>query len=165
MRLLSWLCLFAAVIGSGAFIAATAPELPLQVSSHFGSGGRASGWMSRDAYLTATLAMAVLLPLAIAVLLTIVPHVMRRGINIPHRDYWLADVRRNQTVATLGVFACWLGCMLAIFFAAIHYTILEANASVPAQLPAPLFITVMACFFAATVLWVGALHLRFRVPH
>jgi hypothetical protein len=164
MRLLSWLCLTAAVIASGAFIAATVPQLPAHVSSHFVSDGRANGWMTRDAYLTSTLAMAVLLPMAVAGLLSVVPRVGRRGLSIPHRDYWFASDRRDKTAATLGVFACWLGVMLAIFFAAIHYTILEANASVPARLPAMLFFVVMACFFAAMLLWVGALHVRFRKP-
>jgi len=165
MRLLSWLCLLAVVIASGAFIAASSSQLPPQVSSHFGGDGRANGWMPRDAYLNVTLALAVVLPLAVAALLSFAPHVLHRGLGIPHRDHWLADARRHATLAALGMFGCGLGCILAIFLGAIHYTVLEANAVVPARLPAGLFVTVMGCFFAAMLAWVGALHLRFRRPH
>jgi uncharacterized membrane protein len=164
MRTLAWLCLLAAIIASAAFIIGTTPQLPARVSSHFAGDGHASGWMTRDDYLALTLALAVVVPLVVAALLSFMPRLVKRGLNIPHRGYWLAGDRRAKTVATLGVFACWLGCMLTLFFSAIHYTIIKANATLPAQLPA-LFFIVMGCFFAAMLLWAAALHARFRTPH
>ena len=51
------------------------------------------------------------------------------------------------------------------FIAGLHYTILEANTSVPPQLPAPLFWSVLGGFIAATLSCQALFYLRFRTPH
>jgi hypothetical protein len=49
-----------------------------------------------------------------------------------------------------------------IFIAALHYTILEANTSVPPQLPAPLLWSVLGGFVGAVLSWQALFYLRFR---
>jgi hypothetical protein len=146
----------------GAFITATTGQLPARVASHFGAGDLPNGWMSRDGYLVFMLGFGLLLPTIVVAAIGWLPRIAPRGINIPHRDYWLAPSRRDATLAALAVHACWLGCLLVLFIAGIHYAILEANASVPARLPADLFWMLMIVFLAALALWIGALFLRFR---
>jgi hypothetical protein len=51
---------------------------------------------------------------------------------------------------------------LTVFIAALHYTILVANTSVPPQLPAPLLWTVLGGFVGAVLSWQALFYLRFR---
>jgi len=146
----------------GAFIVATTGQLPDRVASHFGAGNLANGWMTRGGYLAFMLAFALLFPVVIVGAVGWLPRVRAKSINIPHRDYWLAPSRRDATMATLASHACWLGCLLTVFIAGIHFAVLEANAAVPPRLPADFFWTLLAGFLAAVALWIGALYLRFR---
>jgi hypothetical protein len=51
---------------------------------------------------------------------------------------------------------------LTVFIAALHYTILVANTSVPPHLPAPLLWTVLGGFVGAVLSWQALFYLRFR---
>ncbi len=149
-------------IAVAAFIATTTGQLPDRVASHFAAGGLPNGWMTRDGYLAFMLAFAVLLPAIVVAGVAVVPHLSHRRIKIPHRDYWLAPERRAATFSSLASRACWLGCLIALFLAGLHYAILEANATVPPRLPADLFWTLLIALPAGIALWILMLYLRFR---
>jgi hypothetical protein len=108
------------------------------------------------------LALAILLPLAIAGFIALVPRAAPRLINLPHRAYWLAEARREQTLATLLSFGCAQGAVLTVFAAALHCVILQANTTAPPQLPGVLFVVVLVGLLAAMVAWTIALYVRFR---
>jgi hypothetical protein len=165
MRRLSLVLFVTLLIAGVAFIVGTIGQLPPRVASHFGVAGQTNGWMSRDGYALFILGFGTLFPMFIVASLAWLPHVMSRGVKLPNRDYWLAPARRGETLAALEAFGGWLGCLLVLFIAALHYTILEANTSVPPQLPATLLWTVLGGFIAATVAWQALFYLRFRTPH
>ena len=79
-----------------------------------------------------------------------------------HKSLVATRVLVAATLATLTELACWLGCLIALFIAGLHYSILVANASVPPRLPDALFWTLLTGFCAGLALWTGALYLRFR---
>jgi len=162
MQVVSILIFVLIEIVVAAFIVATTGQLPDRVASHFGAGNLPNGWMTRDGYLAFMLAFAVLLPAIVVAGVGIVPLLSPRRINIPNRAYWLAPERRGATLATLAARACWLGALIAIFLAGVHYAILEANATTPPRLPADLFWTLLIAFAAGLALWIGTLYLRFR---
>ncbi|HEX3633587.1 MAG TPA: hypothetical protein VHZ01_13845 [Casimicrobiaceae bacterium] len=162
MRRPAFLVLVALITISAAFIVATASQLPGLVASHFDSRSAANGWMTRGNYLLSMLALAILLPLAIVGFITLVTRTAPRLINLPHRAYWLAEGRREQTLATLLTFACVQGGLLTVFAAALHYVILQAHTTAPPQLPGALFVAVLLGLLAAMVAWTIALFARFR---
>jgi hypothetical protein len=162
MQRVSHLLFVLSLIVVCAFIAATTGQLPARVASHFGAGNMPNGWMSRDGYLAFMLFFALAFPIVIVAAVGWLPRIAPRAINVPHRDYWLAPVRREGTLAALASHASWLGCLLVLFIAGVHYAILEANASVPQRLPAEYFWMLMIGFLAALALWIGGLFLRFR---
>jgi hypothetical protein len=164
MRRLSLVLFVTLLIAGVAFIVGTIGQLPPRVASHFGVAGQSNAWMTRDNYLLFILGFATLFPMFIVASLAWLPHVMSRGVKLPNRDYWLAPARRGETLAALEAFGGWLGCLLTLFIAALHYTILEANTSVPPQIPAPLFWSVLGGFIAATLAWQALFYLRFRTP-
>ena len=165
MRRLALALFITLMIASTAFIVGTVGQLPPRVASHFGAAGQTNAWMSRDGYALLILGFGTLFPMFIVASLAWLPHVMSRGVKLPNRDYWLAPARRGETLAALEAFGGWLGCLPVLFIAALHYTILEANTSVPPQLPATLLSTVLGGFIAATVTWQALFYLRFRTPH
>jgi uncharacterized membrane protein len=162
MRRPALFLLVALIAVSAAFIAVTAGQLPGLVASHFDSRSGANGWLTRSQYLFWMLALAILLPLAIVGFIALVSGTAPRLINLPHRAYWLADGRREQTLAALLAFACAQAGLLTVFAAALHYVILKANATAPPQLPGALFVAVLLGLLAATVAWTIALYARFR---
>jgi len=162
MRRSAVFLLVALIALSAAFIAVTAGELPGLVASHFNSRSGANGWLTRGNYLLLMLALAILLPLVIVGFIALVSRTAPRLINLPHRTYWLAEDRREQTLATLLAFACVQGGLLTVFAAALHYVILQANTTEPPQLPGPLFVAVLLTLLAAMVAWTIALYVRFR---
>jgi hypothetical protein len=164
MRQLSLVLFATLVIASSAYIVGTIGQMPPRVAMHFASAGQGTGAVSRDFYLLLTLGFAVLLPLFIVASIAGLPLITQR-VKLPNRDYWLAPARRDETLAAVGAFGGWLGCLLTVFAAALHYTTMEANASVPPQLRAPLFYTILGGFFAAVLSWQALFYLRFRTPH
>jgi Protein of unknown function (DUF1648) len=165
MRRLSLVLFVTLLIASIAFIVGTSGQLPPRVASHFGVGGQFNAWMTREGYLLFILGFGTLFPLFIVASIAGLPHITSRGVKLPNRDYWLAPPRRGETLATLGAFGGWLGCLLTVFIAALHTMILEANTSVPPQLPLPLLWSVLGGFIAATLAWQALFYLRFRTRH
>jgi uncharacterized membrane protein len=161
MRRPALFLLVALIAVSAAFIAVTAGQLPGLVASHFDAGSGVNGWLTRSQYLFWMLVLAILLPLAIVGFIALVGTAPRL-INLPHRTYWLAEARREQTLATLLSFACAQGCVLTVFAAALHYVILQANTTAPPHLPGALFVAVLVGLLAAMVAWTIALYVRFR---
>lgn len=143
-------------------IVATTDHLPAQIASHFGAGGVANGWMSRNFYLLFMLAFAVILPIVIVLSMSVLPRWKAGGINIPNRDYWLDPARRESTLNYLTAHACWLGSLIVLFITAIHFLLIEANAAQPPRLPFQSFVTLLVLFVVALLAWMAMLALRFR---
>jgi hypothetical protein len=164
MRRLALILFITLLIASGAYIVGTSGLLPLRVAVHFGGSGQPSGSMPRDGYLLFILGFAVLFPLFIVAAIAGLPLITKEGVKLPNREYWLSPPRRDETLASVGAFGGWLGCLLTVFAAAMHYAILDANTSVPPQLSAPLFYCVLGGFLAAMLSWQALFLLRFRTP-
>jgi hypothetical protein len=162
MRRLSLLLFVTLMIASAAYIVGTNGQLPPRVAMHFGSGGQVSGSVAREGYLLLSVGFATLFPLFLVASIAGLPLISSRGVRLPNRDYWLAPARRDETLAAMGAFGGFLGCVMTVFAAAMHYVILEAHRSVPPQLPEPLFWTVLGGFFVATISWQALFFLRFR---
>ncbi len=158
-----WLFLLLLALAAG-YIIATADRLPQQVASHFGANNLPDAAMTRDFYRAYMLGFTVVFPLAIVGAIGWLPRLFPRHVNLPNRDYWLAPEQREQTLADLRALACWLGCMIVLFMAGIHFVILVANASVPPALPANLFIGIGLSFVALLALWIVILNRHFRRP-
>ena len=160
-RLASWL-LVALVLGGLAFIGMTATQLPPIVATHFGAGGAANGWMSRDGYTTFALLLTVLLPLVVFASVGWLPYRFERFVNLPHRDVWLGPAHRAETLAWLRAFGVGFALLMALLAIGLHAAILAAHAQSPPQLHEPAFIAGLVAFVAVIVGAVIAMQTRFR---
>jgi uncharacterized membrane protein len=149
---------------AAAFVFATGWSLPPTVASHFGPGGVADGFMSRQGYVTFMLAMMV----GMAVLFVWVPRFLRllpaASFNLPNRDYWLAPERRDATLDDLEGRLRWLACAVLALLAYVHWLVVQANAIQPPVLPQQEFLVGLGGFLVAVTAWIVLFLERFRRP-
>jgi len=144
-----------------ALLVRTAHLLPVRVASHFGVGGAADGWMSRSGYLAFTAAFPLVIGLVLAAVSAMVGTLPARYINIPRKDFWLIPERRALTVRIIRNRLAWLLSLMTLFFAGLHVLTVEANRSVPAQLPMGGLLLVVMAFLMALMIWVILLLMTF----
>jgi uncharacterized membrane protein len=144
-------------------VAAVWSDLPPRMASHFGADGRPNGWMSREGFFGTiavlgggTSVLLLLLPLLLAVL----PPEL---INLPNRDYWLAEERRADTIARLGRLMAWLGFATAALIALVLELAIEANLR-EGTLDNGIFIAGMGMYLLSVVLVLAAVFRSFRLP-
>lgn len=147
-----------------AVIVGSSGGLPARVATHFGAGGIANGFMSRDGYIAFMLAFAVLLPLFVVAMTGVVPRMMASPRHIPNYDYWFAPARRDASLARLASHACLIGCVLVLFMGGVHFVILDANAQAPARMAEPAFFVLLALFMVGIAVWIVRIRCMFRRP-
>jgi uncharacterized membrane protein len=146
------------------FILATVPALPDRVGTHFGAGGVADGWMTRDGYRLYMLAFAVGFAGVIVAMVGIVPRFFPAVVNVPNRAYWLAPERRTAAAAYLLAHAGLLGVLIEAVIAGVHWLVLAANSVSPPRLATAPFVALLAAFLVFLLVWLVALLRRFRLP-
>jgi hypothetical protein len=139
-------------------------RMPELLASHFGPGGRADAWMSKDLFL-----LFGLIPLAVALAVAFLGPLMVEKlppslINLPNKDFWLAPSRKAQTVAAFKSWSEGFAIGLLIFTAYVFELVFDANQSGSQQLANASFITALVVFFAFTLGWMLVLYRRFARP-
>lgn len=164
MRIGSLLAVGAPVTAAAIFVVTTGHALPIVVASHFGPGGTANGFMPHKTYVRFTLAFVVLMPLLLNLVAAAVARLPEKLVNIPNRQYWLAPERRAQAVDMLRGRMQVFAAMLVAFLCYVHWLVVRANAQSPPMLDNKRFVTGLAVFLLALILWIVALRRKFRHP-
>jgi uncharacterized membrane protein len=139
-------------------------NMPDMLASHFGPGGSADAWMSKDVFL-----LFALIPLVVSLAVAFLGPMMVEKlpaslINLPNKDYWLAPSRKAQTVAAFKSWSEWFAVGLLIFMAYVFELVFDANQSGSQQLANAPFITALITFFAFALVWMVVLYRRFQRP-
>jgi uncharacterized membrane protein len=138
------------------------PNLPEKMASHFNAFGEPDGWMSKSGFM---IFEAVILFLIIAEF-TLLPTLMEKMpaslINIPNKDYWLAEERRGQTFTIFRHYFEWFGIALLGLFIGINEFIFRANLG-KQNLSNWTWIILLA-FLLFVGIWVVKLMREFRIP-
>jgi uncharacterized membrane protein len=122
-----WFVLLVVLVVAGAYIWVSAYALPEMVAKSFDSAGNMRETMTRQSYRSLMLAVATLLPLAIAGLMTVLVHLEPDPARVPRREYWLRPENRARMYAFLAKWAIVFAMGLAIFMAALHALIVHAH--------------------------------------
>lgn len=154
----------AALLIASVFVYVTSRHLPDQVASHFGASGLANSFMTRSGYTTFMLCFVVGLPLVMAISMSGIFRCAGTAMNIPNRDYWLADIRRDSTIAFLVDYAVRLSIGLTVFLCFMHKLVVDANTRTPPALDNSAIFGALAVFLIAVTLWVVRLYFAFRLP-
>ncbi len=140
------------------------PRLPLVVAQHFGAEGQPNGWVSRDFFFT--FSWVLLLGLSAVFMLT--PRLLRRIpvslINLPHREYWLAPERKDESLRFVEIELQWMGVLTVAFIVLVLHLAIRANLNAMHRLENGPFLALLAGFVLATLLWIVQLYRRFPDP-
>ena len=157
--------IFVALLFAGAaFVVSTTAALPERVASHFGTGGHADGYMTRDGYRWFMLFFTAGFPPLIVLAIAGLPRLIPQYTNIPNREYWLAPERRAQAFDFLTTHALWFGILLVLFMCAVHWLVVQANAQHPPRLANGPFLMSLGLFLAALAVWIVTLTRQFCTP-
>ena len=162
--ILTRIIFFATLLLAGVFVYVTSQVLPDRVASHFGASGLADSFMTRSGYTTFMLCFVVAFPLVMAISLSGIFRRAGTSMNIPNRDYWLADNRRDSTVTFLVDHSVRLTIGLTVFLCFVHKLVVDANTRTPPALDNTAIINALVVFLTAVTLWVAWLYVAFRLP-
>lgn len=143
-------------------LALTVPLFPDPLATHFDAHGQPNGWMTRPQHLACAAALGFSLPGLIIGIFYTLQFLPPAWFNLPHRDYWLAPERRQETFAYLSHHGAWLAGLSLLFVASIHHLILAANQSPSRQLSNALTLMIAGFYLAGVLGWVIALLRRFQ---
>lgn len=143
---------------------ASIPLMPDRMATHFDGLGQANGWMNRWSHLAFISATGVGVPLFIVGLGRIVRYLPSSAIDLPHKDYWLADERRLETTDFLYHHLIRFASWMVTFFLALHWLIVFGNRLQPPQLPVLWIAPTVGTFLTGTLVWIIVLYRRFRSP-
>jgi hypothetical protein len=150
------------ILGAAAFVLISGSGLPPLVASHFGLGGQADGFMSRDGYLGFMVIGTVVIPFLIVVPQRIVRTIPPRLINVPNREYWLAPERIDTTLDYLRDHAVWFAVLFTALLCFVHWEVVQANMRTPARLAAVPFASGLIAYVVSVFVWIGAMFRHFR---
>lgn len=158
LRLLLLLLCWALFAG---YVWQTAAQLPERVATHFGANGAANGWMTRDGHVRFTVLMGIGSSAFVVAVFAFIRWIGDVGLNIPHKDYWLAPERRESTYEFIQRQGILFACLMLGFIAAVHRSILIANQRSPASLALREVGWIGGVFLVAVLLWVAMFVARF----
>jgi hypothetical protein len=140
----SWLVLLAVIAAAAVYIWQTTNAMPPMVASGFDAAGNAQKMTTREAYRTGVMTTAVFMPLAIALLISVLSKVSPSLISIPNRQYWLQSERVGEMQSYLAHWGIAVAIALCVFMAGMHMLVLAANAQKPPMLSQGVWMMVLA---------------------
>jgi uncharacterized membrane protein len=144
------------------YLIVSSNQLPERVATHFDMDGKPNGWMSRSSLLVLSITLGIGLPLGALLLFFGSRFLPKAFLNIPNRDYWLEDSRRQETFSYLSRQSLWLNSILVCFLMGIHFLVVQANLSPQKHLSTPVLFTFCGLFLVAIGIWVGSIFRHFN---
>ena len=141
------------------------PLLPDAVGSHFDAAGKVNGSSTtKFSYFIVYFVSLLTTSSFMLVLPSILKYLPTSSINLPHREYWLSDDRREQTLNFFNVHMSWFGVATMTLMIAIFHLTFLANLSPTKNLNVFLSWTIFGAFFLFMIGWVVVLIRRFPAP-
>jgi len=161
---LSIVLLLILFVAFGISLLASLPLLPDRMATHFGANGQPNGWMSRSQHIILMGLLGAGLPLMMLGICRTARYLPASAVNIPHRDYWMAEERRIESTEFIFEHSVWLACLCLGFVTGLHWAVVFSNRLQPVRLPLEWILADAGLFLAGVVIWVVCLYRRFRNP-
>jgi uncharacterized membrane protein len=163
MNRIAWIAFAAMLLFAIVYFAATTPNLPPLVASHFDGSGYPTAYMTRNFYTKFVFFMGVGLPIALVALLSLI-YSRASDMKMPNRDYWLAPERIALTRALLVAHGVCFGCLMVAMVCYVHWLEMNAHQTMPPHLSGRLVSAGLFVFFLVTGGWIIAMLRYFRRP-
>lgn len=136
-------------------------RLPERVASHFDLQGNPNGWMTREGTVWLMAAVGFIVPLIIFAAFNVARVVPLSCVNVPNKDYWFSQERREESLRFLAESGACCAVLLLMFLRFLHGLVIEANALQPPHFPSEPLWYAAGFFVVAEVLLVARVMLRF----
>jgi uncharacterized membrane protein len=103
------------------------PQLPERIAVHFNAKGQPDSWASRLNATILSVSLLVLIPLFFVGIGQVIRWLPSSMINLPHREFWLAPGRRDETLRWITCWMLWFSFGLAVFLVGINHLTFIAN--------------------------------------
>ncbi|RMH05273.1 MAG: DUF1648 domain-containing protein [Planctomycetota bacterium] len=103
------------------------PHMPDPAATHFGLDGEPNGWSSPASLALGqgiTVGSVLLILGGLAFLLPRLPLAL---LNVPHKDYWFAPERRQDSFRFVQAWMAWFGALTQLFLLAVFHSIHRYN--------------------------------------
>jgi uncharacterized membrane protein len=130
-----------------------AAAMPGLMATHFGASGSANGWQTKGQFFIVEivmLAVCLLIGFGIPAIIAAAPPSL---VNLPNKEFWLAPVRRDHTLAVFRIQMTWFACALLTFLIVVNQLVFNANQSVPRHLNGPQFTMALLAFLGFVAIW------------
>src|SRR5215475_101650 len=127
--------------------------VPGMMATHFGASGAANGWQTKGQFFFIELVMlgvCILIGFGVPFFISKAPPSL---INLPNKEFWLAPVRRDHTIAVLRIQMAWFACALLTFLIVVNQLVFNANEAVPHHLNGSQFTIAILTFLAFVAIW------------
>ena len=138
--------------------------LPDHVAVHFGRGGVADSWASKEWNATIFIVLETVLFLLFWFAPLLPLGVPPRFVNVPNKDYWLREENRPAFRRRFQQLMDRFGTAFFLFFLLIGVLTIQANISQPVRLNERAFLMALVLFLGYTAVWTFRLFRSFRVP-
>lgn len=130
-----------------------ATAMPGMMATHFGASGSANGWQTKGQFFVlefVMLGVCLLIGFGVPAIIAAAPPSL---VNLPNKDFWLAPVRRDHTLAVFRIQMAWFACALLTFLIVVNQLVFNANQSVPRHLNSAQFTMALVAFLGFVALW------------
>ncbi len=101
--------------------------LPDTIAVHFGFSGKADRTSGREVFIYINLIVFVFIFGLFFLIDWLTPKLPESSFNLPHKKYWLAPERREQSLKMNSAVLFWIGGLTNLFLLLMVYSIYEAN--------------------------------------
>lgn len=136
-------------------------SLPETMATHFDAAGNPDGWLSKTSFVVFEFFLMLIVVGQFALIPLLVEKMPHSLVNIPNKDYWLAEERHAETFAFIRNYFEWFAAVLLLMFIAINQLVFQANIN-QKNLSGSLAWLVIAAFLLFTVVWLIGLMRKFR---
>lgn len=138
------------------------PVMPDPMASHFGTGGAANGWMSKDGFFIFEAALFLLMILSFIVMpWYFEKNKVRAGINMPNKEYWLAPERIDYFYKYFRVSFLWFGVATLILLVGTMQLTFEANLQANPVLNNTKFLIIFVGYMTFVIVWMILFYQKF----
>lgn len=138
------------------------PNLPETMATHFNGFGEPDGWMSKQGFVLFEGVILLLIIFEFTLLPLLIEKMPDSLINMPNKDFWLAEERRASTFLILRRYFEWFSVALLTLFIAVNQLVFRANIT-RTNLPSTEMWLILILFIAFVAGWLALFLKQFKI--
>ncbi len=139
------------------------PMMPDPMASHFGGSGSANGWMSKSGFYIFEFVMLLVTILSFIVIPWFFQKFkVRKSINLPNRDYWLAPERIDSFYEYFREWFGWFGVATLTLLIGVLQLTFKANLQPDPVLDNKIFLIIFIGYMLFVIIWLVSFIRKFN---